>query len=175
MSDPFVGEIRLFGFTRVPNGWLACNGQPLSISQFQTLYAIIGTTYGGDGQQTFMVPDLRGRVAIGFGQGGGLPAYTIGQAGGEEGHTLTELEMPTHSHALTSSTVVATAAAPAQALHIGTASTGTFYAPVANAAPYTTMAPCIGPAGRSQPHQNIMPSLVCNYCICNQGIFPSFG
>src|SRR5262249_31052519 len=104
MSDPFLGEIRLFGFSRIPTGWVACNGQSLPIAQNDALYAVIGTTYGGDGQTNFNVPDLRGRVPIGQGTGQGLPTYILGQASGEEQHTLIAAEMPTHSHALESST-----------------------------------------------------------------------
>jgi microcystin-dependent protein len=175
MADPFIGEIRLFGFPRIPDGWLACAGQSLPISQFDTLYAVIGTTYGGDGVQTFNLPDLRGRVPIGQGQGQSLPNYTLGQIAGEETHTLIEAEMPIHSHALLSSTTVATIAKPDETVHLGTASTGNLYAPVANAAPYEVMAPCVGPTGRGVGHDNMMPSVVCNYCICFAGVFPSQG
>jgi microcystin-dependent protein len=175
MADPFIGEIRLFGFPRTPDGWLACAGQPVPIAQYDTLYAVIGTTYGGDGVQTFNLPDLRGRVPIGQGQGQSLPNYTLGQIDGEETHTLIEREMPTHSHALLSSTTVATIATPAQTVHLGTASAGNLYAPVANAAPYEVMAPCVAPTGSSVGHENMMPTLVCNYCICFAGIFPSQG
>jgi microcystin-dependent protein len=154
---------------------LACAGQPVPIAQYDTLYAVIGTTYGGDGVQTFNLPDLRGRVPIGQGQGQSLPNYTLGQIDGEETHTLIEREMPTHSHALLSSTTVATIATPAQTVHLGTASAGNLYAPVANAAPYEVMAPCVAPTGSSVGHENMMPTLVCNYCICFAGIFPSQG
>jgi microcystin-dependent protein len=152
---------------------LACKGQSLPIAQYDTLYAVIGTTYGGDGVQTFALPDLQGRVAIGQGQGQSMPNYMLGQKAGEEDHTLTELEMPTHSHALMSSTVTATTAAPAQTVHLGTASATYLYAPVANAAPYEVMAPCVSSAGTSVSHENMMPTLVCNYCICFAGIYPS--
>src|SRR4051812_41772774 len=120
MSDPFIGEIRLFAFSRVPNGWFACNGQSVSIAEYETLYAIIGTIYGGDGQTTFNVPDLQGRVAIGRGQGTGLPNFSLGQPGGEESHTLVEPEMPVHSHALMSSTAAATTQTPGPTLHLAT-------------------------------------------------------
>ncbi|MBC9881326.1 phage tail protein [Bradyrhizobium sp. INPA01-394B] len=173
MSDPFIGEIRLFGFPRVPTGWLACDGSSVSIAQYQVLFAVIGTTYGGDGQQTFKLPDLRGRVPIGQGQGPSLPNYTLGQPGGEDMHTLLESEMPSHSHGLTSSTATATIVTPGPTVHLATASSGNLYAPVANAAPYEAMAACVLPAGQSAPHNNIMPTVVANYCICFEGIFPS--
>jgi microcystin-dependent protein len=175
MTTPFIGEIRLFGFPRVPTGWLPCNGQAVPIAQNETLYAVIGTTYGGDGQTTFNMPDLQGRVPIGQGTGQGLPTYTLGERAGEEQHTLIEAEMPTHSHALESSTTVSTIATPANTVHLGTASTPNLYAPVANAAPYEKMAACVTTAGNSLPHDNMMPTVVGNYCICAQGIYPSSG
>jgi microcystin-dependent protein len=175
MSDPFVGEIRLFAFPRVPTGWFACNGQSVSISEYQALYTIIGTIYGGDGQTTFNLPDLQGRIAIGRGQGTGLPNFTLGQLGGEEAHTLIEPEMPVHSHALMSSTAVGETQTPGPTLHLGTASAGTLYAPAASIPSYDRMAACVAPAGNSVPHENMMPTVTCNYCICWAGIFPSQG
>ena len=175
MSDPFIGEIRLFAFARVPDGWLPCNGQPLPIPQFTTLFAVIGTTYGGDGNQSFNAPDLRGRVPIGQGQGPNPPTYVLGQPGGEDAHSLMNSELPSHSHALVSSTATANTATPATNVHLATASTSFLYAPAANAAPYDTMAACILPAGNSVGHNNIMPTVVANYCICFNGIFPSQG
>ncbi|WP_456619032.1 phage tail protein [Bradyrhizobium sp. P5_C12] len=175
MADPFIGEIRLFGFPRVPDGWLACAGQSLPISQYDTLYAVIGTTYGGDGVQSFNLPDLRGRVPIGQGAGPNLPSYVLGQIAGEEEHTLIETEMPTHSHALLSSTATATTATPGPTVHLATITSGNLYAPVMNAAPYATMAACVTTAGMGIGHNNMMPSVVANYCICNAGIFPSPG
>jgi microcystin-dependent protein len=175
MSDPYIGEIRLFAFPRVPNGWLACNGQSVPISQYETLYAVIGTAYGGDGQSSFNLPDLQGRVAIGQGQGTGLPNFTLGQPGGEEAHTLIEPEMPVHSHALMSSTATADTVTPGPTLHLATASAGTLYAPAANIPSYDRMAACVATAGNSVPHDNMMPTVTCNYCICWAGIFPSPG
>src|SRR5690349_18654375 len=107
MSDPFLGEIRLFAFPRVPVGWLACSGQTLPISQFDALYTILGTTYGGDGTQTFNLPDLRGRVPLGQGQAPGGAAYVLGEIAGEDEHTLIQTEMPAHSHSLLASTLAA--------------------------------------------------------------------
>jgi microcystin-dependent protein len=175
MSDPFIGEIRLFGFPRIPDSWLACSGQSVPIAQYDTLYAVIGTTYGGDGVQTFNLPDLRGRVPIGQGAGPSLPTYTLGQMAGQEGHTLVEAEMPTHSHALLSSTTTATTATPATTVHLATSSSGNLYAPVMNAAPYAKMAACVTTAGKSIAHDNMMPTVVANYCICFAGVFPSSG
>jgi microcystin-dependent protein len=175
MSDPFIGELRLFGFSRVPDGWLACNGQSLPIAEYDTLYAVIGTTYGGDGVQTFNAPDLRGRVPIGQGQGPALPVYALGEIAGEDQHVLIANEMPTHSHALMSSTATAETPTPAATVHLATASAGSLYAPVADAAPYTTMAACVALAGSNLPHNNIMPTVVGNYCICFSGVFPSPG
>jgi microcystin-dependent protein len=175
MSDQYIGEIRLFAFPRIPTGWLACNGQTLPIAQFTALYAVIGTLYGGDGTQNFQLPDLQGRVPIGQGQGPGLPVYTIGQPGGEEQHTLLDSELPAHSHALTSSTATATTTTPGPNVHLATASAGNLYAPAANAAPYDVMQPCLSQTGGSLPHNNIMPTIVANYCIAYIGIYPSAG
>jgi len=173
MSEPFIGEIRLFAFPRIPTGWLPCNGQSLQIQAFDALFAVIGTTYGGDGQMTFNAPDLRGRVPIGQGQAPGVPPYELGQLGGEDTHTLIEREMPSHSHALTSSTATADTAAPGATMHLATASVGNLYAPMASAAPYEVMAACVNASGGGLPHNNIMPTLVGNYCIAYNGIFPS--
>lgn len=175
--DPFIGEIRLFGFPRAPNNWVFCDGGSLSIGQYGALYALIGTTYGGDGVSTFRVPDLRGRVPIGYGTGPGLPTYALGQIGGAETHTLVAGEMPSHGHPLTSTVNVGTAAGPAPNLHFATAEPASrgLYAPVGAVSSYTAMAPQVEPAGGNAPHGNIMPSLVMNYCICVEGIFPSGG
>ena len=175
MSEPFIAEIRLFAFPRIPNGWVPCNGQSLSIANYQALYAVIGTTYGGDGVSTFNAPDLRGRVPIGQGQGTGLPNYILGQTGGEDQHTLIDAEMPSHSHALLSSTATATSATPGPTVHLATASANLLYAPAANAGPYEVMAACVNTAGNSLPHNNIMPTIVGNYCMAVDGIFPSSG
>jgi microcystin-dependent protein len=173
MSDQYIGEIRLFGFPRVPDGWLPCNGQTLSLAQFQVLFAVIGTTYGGDGVQTFNAPDLRGRVPIGQGQGPNLPVFVLGQMAGEDDHTLLNTELPSHSHALVSSTQTGNTATPALNVHLATASAGNLYAPAANAPPYQVMAPSVQPSGSSAGHNNIMPTVVANYCIAFAGVFPS--
>jgi microcystin-dependent protein len=174
MSEPYVGEIRLFAFPRTPTGWLPCDGRSVSASQFDALFAVIGTTYGGD-SQNFKLPDLRGRVPIGQGQGHNLPPYVLGQLAGEETHSLTNSELPAHSHALVASTAVATDVTPSPSLHLATATAGTLYAPVANAGPYETMAACVAMSGQSVGHNNIMPTVVGNYCISVAGVFPSPG
>jgi microcystin-dependent protein len=176
MSDQYIGEIRLFAFGRVPTDWLACNGQPVAIAQYQALYTLIGTTYGGDGSSTFNLPDLRGRIPIGIGTGPGLPTYGLGQAGGEETHTLLDSEMPSHSHGLVSTTNPGTVTTPGTSVHVAKPSSGkAIYNTPQNAGPYLVMAQCVLPAGNSQPHDNSMPSTACNFCIAWAGIYPTPG
>ncbi|MGJ5136000.1 MULTISPECIES: phage tail protein [unclassified Bradyrhizobium] len=175
MSDPFLGEIRLFAFPRIPDGWLACDGSSLSISNYDALYTILGTTYGGDGIQTFNLPDLRGRVPLGQGTPPGGATYVLGEVAGEDEHLLITTELPAHSHALLSSTVTADTATPGPMVHLATASTGNLDAPIADAGTYSVMAPCVAAAGQSVPHNNIMPTVVGNYCICINGVYPSPG
>jgi microcystin-dependent protein len=174
MSDPFVGEIRLFGFPRIPLGWVACNGAQLPIAQFDMLFTVLGTTYGGDGVTTFGVPDLRGRVPISQGTGRGLSPRVLGELSGEESHTLVLAEMPTHGHAMLSSTNPATSLKPGTDVHLATSNIATThpYAPQANVPSYNIMAPSIGATGNSEAHDNMMPTLTCNYCICTEGVFP---
>lgn len=112
MSEPFIGEIRMFGFGRTPIGWQACDGSLLKISDYETLYVLVGTTYGGDGQTTFGVPDLRGRVPVHQGQGPNLTNRPLGQGGGTETVTLTEAQLPSHSHGLLATTAAATSNVP---------------------------------------------------------------
>jgi len=175
MSDCFVGEIRLFAFPRVPRGWAACDGQLLSIAQNQALYTLIGTTYGGDGTTNFGVPDLRGRVPIDAGTSNQGQTYVLGQVAGEETHLLTIQEMAAHSHPLISTTNAGTTAAPAQNVHLATSNvaTKTLYAPPNGIAGYDVMADCISFEGNSQPHENMMPTLVMNFCIATEGVYPS--
>jgi microcystin-dependent protein len=174
MSDPFVGEIRLFGFPRIPTGWVACDGAALPISEYDVLYTLIATTYGGDGVTTFCVPDLRGRVPLSQGTGRGLTTRVLGEPGGEERHTLTSNEMPGHGHALLSSTNVGTTATPGTEVHLATSSIAATqpYAPLANVTGYNVMASSIGITGDNLSHDNMMPTLTGNYCICTSGVFP---
>ncbi|MFL6137941.1 MAG: phage tail protein [Frankiaceae bacterium] len=167
MTEPFIGEIRLFGFNFAPRGWATCSGQILSIAQNTALFSLLGTMYGGNGQTTFALPDLRGRVAISFGQGPGLSNYTQGEVSGSENVTLIPQQMPQHNHTVNATSADASANKPGGAFP----SAGGAY----NTAPDgTTMAAqMIGMAGGSQPHENRQPYLVLNYCIALEGIFPS--
>lgn len=176
MSDPYIGEIRLFAFSRVPSFWVACNGQLLSIAQYSALYSLIGTTYGGDGITTFGVPDLRGRVPIGYGQGPGLSSYMLGEMAGTEQVTLTLPQLAVHGHPLTSTTNPATTTLPGTTVHLATATPSTVraYAPTANVATYELLAAqSVLPTGGNGPHANMMPSLVMNFCMSTEGIYPS--
>jgi microcystin-dependent protein len=175
MADPFIGEIRLFGFSRVPVNWAACDGSPLLISDNPTLYQLLGTTFGGDGVNSFNLPDLRGRVPLSQGAGGGLTPRAMGQIAGEENHTLLMAEMPSHAHSLVATTTAGTTATPDPTVMLAAASVNTakVYAPPASVQTYDVMAPAVIPTGNSLAHNNVMPTLTCNYCICLFGIFPS--
>jgi microcystin-dependent protein len=166
VSTPFLGEIRLFPYNFAPRGWAFCNGQILSIAQNTALFALLGTTYGGNGQTTFALPDLRGRVANSSGQGPGLSSYSLGQVGGTETVTLTQQEIPSHNHQVNSTNADATSSRPGG----NVPSAGGGYAGAAS----NTMAPnMIGNTGGNQPHTNVQPYLTLNYCIALEGIFPS--
>ncbi len=170
MSEPFIGEIRLFPYDFAPRGWAFCHGQLLSISQNTTLFALLGTTYGGDGRVTFALPDLRGRVAVSSGEGPGLSAYELGGVGGVESVTLTEAELPAHTHQVSVNGASGGSSKPGNR-YLGRASGATAYAATANG---TTLNPdAVVPAGGSQPHENRPPHLTLNYCIALAGIFPS--
>lgn len=167
MPEPFLSEIRIFSFNFPPKGWALCNGQLLPINQNQALFALLGTTYGGNGQTTFALPDLRGRVPIHTGNG-----HVLGERAGQESHTLTLSEMTTHTHLL-SGNVAKTSAASAFS------PTGNYWANsgktcFSTSPPDSSMSPAtVASVGGSQPHQNMSPHLVLNFCIALQGIFPS--
>lgn len=173
MSTPFIGEIRMFGFGRTPVGWQACDGSLLSISENDALFALIGTTYGGDGQNTFAVPDLRGRLPIHQGQGSGLSTYIIGQVAGTENVTLLPTQMPAHTHALSVATAASTAVTPGTSVLPGAVSGDSFYVNTIAGNTAAPMSPqMLGNAGGTQPHENCMPTLTVQYCIATQGIYP---
>ncbi len=171
MSTPYVGEIRMFGFSRTPNGWQACDGSLLAIANYDVLFALIGTTYGGDGQTTFAVPDLRGRTPLHQGQGAGLSNYIIGQAAGSETVTISSPQMPAHNHTASATTAASTSLTPGTTFLPGTVSGDTFYASDITGATAIPMSPTTTTNG-SQPHDNTMPTLTVQYCIAYQGIFP---
>ena len=164
MSTPFMGELRWISFNFAPQGWALANGQTLPINQNQALFSLFGTMYGGNGQTTFQLPDVRSRVVVGVGQ----QFNTQGQRGGEEFHTVIQTEMPAHIHFANASSANADSALVA----------GTLLAAAANvytgAANLTTLLPAtVGNIGGSQPHENRQPYLVLNCIIALQGIFPS--
>ena len=164
MAQPYVGEIRMFGGNFAPAGWMFCEGQLLPISENETLFQLIGTTYGGDGQNTFAIPDLRGRVPIHQGNG-----FTLAETGGAEQITLTTQQIPTHSHAMLASSTI-----PADTNPTGNV-TGQAAAKLYRAgAPSVSLnAQSIGSAGGSQPHNNFQPYLCVDFIISLYGIFPS--
>lgn len=165
MAQPYVGELRIFAGNFAPAGWMFCEGQLLSISENETLFQLIGTTYGGDGQSTFALPDLRGRIPIHQGNG-----FVLAETGGVEEVTLTVNQIPSHSHPLLGSTDPATTTAPTFNV-IGTPAAAT---PLFAATPNLSLAPTsISPVGGSQPHNNMQPYLCVNFIISLFGIFPS--
>lgn len=170
MAEPFVSEIRIMSFNFPPKGWALCDGQFLLINQNQALFALLGTTFGGNGQTNFALPDLRGRTPIHVGAG-----HTLGERGGEEAHTVTTAEMPTHSHVLNASTMQGNTANP-RPLTGGTllaADPGNAYAGAIAGATVPLAAGTVGNVGGSQAHLNMQPFLTLSFCIALQGIFPS--
>lgn len=169
MSDGYISEIKLVSFTFAPRNWALCNGQTLPIAQNQALFSLLGTTYGGNGQTTFQLPDLRGRVPLHFGTGANGGSYSEGQVGGEEAHTLTVQEMPAHVHSLHASTQDGSLIIPGGAQLARTPANP--YQDPSGLAPLNAAA--LATAGGSQPHTNMQPYLTLNFIICLQGIFPS--
>ena len=170
MSAPFVAEIRVFGFNFAPTGWAQCNGQLLPISQNTALFSLLGTFYGGDGKSTFALPNVQASCVVGEGQGPGLSEYFIGQQGGAEFITLLESEMPAHTHGAMVSVTPGTLGTPNNNTALARSVNGSIYK---TGASNTNMAfQSLSPAGGSLPHNNVMPSLVLNYCIARQGVFP---
>src|SRR4051812_11583162 len=166
MSEPFLSEIKIMSFNFPPKGWALCNGQLLPINQNQALFSLLGTTYGGNGQTNFALPDLRGRVPIHM---GGQSKHTLGETAGTETVTITLQTMPQHIHFMQGTSTVGGDATPAGKLLA--ASPALIYDPPAN---LTTLQPgTISNVGGSQPHTNMEPYLVLNFCIALQGIFPS--
>ncbi|HEX6376503.1 MAG TPA: tail fiber protein [Allosphingosinicella sp.] len=173
MAQPFVGEIRLFAGNFPPAGWMFCDGQLMPISENETLFQLIGTTYGGDGEETFALPNLQSRLPIHQGTGPGLSGRTIGEMGGTESVTLTVQQIPVHNHAFLVSTDAATGNdAPNNVL--GTGNTVSIFKPLVVAPAVPMAAQSITPVGGSQPHDNMQPFLVVSYIISLFGLFPRF-
>jgi microcystin-dependent protein len=169
MPEPYIGEIRMFAGNFAPAGWALCNGAMLPISEYDTLFNLIGTTYGGDGQETFGLPSLASRVPLHMGSNGGV-AYQIGEASGTESETLSTQQIPQHSHAFTANGAVGTSATPGGNVPAQVKDGVMLYREVAPAAQMN--ATMYGPSGGSQPHENLQPYLVINFIISLFGIYP---
>lgn len=169
MSQPFVGQIIAVGFNFAPSGWALCNGASLPISQYDVLYNLIGTTYGGNGTTDFNLPDLRGRGAVGMGQGTGLSNYTLGQMSGSEAVTLTASQIGPHTHAL-SGAASASNSSPTTGTVLGTP-TESIYATSGSTTPLSSAAVGAAPGG-NQPHENRQPFQTINYIIALYGLYP---
>jgi len=184
MADPFVGEIRAFGFNYAPMNWAFCSGQSIEISQNQVLFCLLGTYYGGDGVRYYQLPDLRGRVAIGQGRGPGLSDRNLSQTGGQERVTLTANQMPSHSHAITHSLKAELRCSDSSGKNtspvdatIAEAENNAFNDDSPNQDMKSGSVTLEGDitaqnSGDSLPHDNMQPYLVINYCIALNGIFP---
>jgi microcystin-dependent protein len=171
MAQPYVGEIRMFAGNFPPNGWLFCDGQTLPISENEVLFQLIGTTYGGDGESTFNVPNLQSRLPMHMGTGPDGTTYQIGEMAGTEQETLTVQQIPNHTHALVASTNLGANNNPGGSVLAQNAGGIRLYREVA---PTDPMDPgVVGPAGGSQPHENTQPFLCVNFIISLFGIFPS--
>ena len=170
MADPFVAEIRIFGFNFAPKGWAFCNGQLMPLSQNTALFSLLGTTYGGDGKSTFGLPNLQGSAPMHPGQGPGLSLHDLGETGGSETVSLLEFEMPGHTHNLMSQAAVGNRTNPV-GNSIARVQGATAYGPAGPTA--AQLAPqAVTPAGGGQAHNNMQPYLTLNYCIALQGVFP---
>ena len=165
MAEPFLSEIRIMSFNFAPKGWAMCNGQLLPINQNQALFALLGTTFGGDGRVNFALPDLRGRTPIHVGSG-----HTLGERGGEQAHTLSIAELPTHTHVLSGTSTNGDLLIPAGNLLAPTASQ-MYHSADANLVAFASEA--VANVGGSQAHLNMQPFLTLTFCIALQGIFPS--
>lgn len=177
MSNPYIGEIRAFGFNFAPYQWAFCNGQTVAISQNTALFSILGTTYGGNGQTTFNLPNFQDMAPMHWGSGPGLTPRVIGQTTGTPTVTLTTNEMPAHNHMIQVAEASGAAGqnqpAPSAQAWLGGSAPGSAYIDTTSSlnAPFSPKG--IGPDGGSQPHQNMQPILTVNFCISLYGIFPT--
>jgi len=177
MSDPFIGEIRIFAGNFAPRGWALCNGQLLPISQNTALFSLLGTTYGGDGRTNFALPNLQSRAPLHPGQGPGLSDRQLGEMGGQENVTLLTTQMPSHTHGVRCSSAIGDQTTPGG--NVWAAGAGrrgqAFYANAPGTNPPAMSAAAIGVAGGDQPHNNLPPYLTLTFIIALQGIFPPRG
>ena len=173
MSEPFLAEVRIVGFNFPPRGWAYCDGQLLPINQNQSLYSLLGTTYGGDGRTNFRLPDLRGRTPIHVGSAGGQD-HGLGTNGGEETHTLDQSEIPQHTHGIRASSATADQPSPVGNVYATpSAAIGTAYSGTSTAPDSSLRSSAITTAGGGQSHNNMQPYLALHFCIALQGLFPS--
>ncbi|MGQ3241374.1 MAG: phage tail protein [Shinella sp.] len=174
MSTPYLGEIRMFGFARVPVGWHSCDGGLLSIAEYDALYNLLGTTYGGDGQTTFGVPDLRGRLPMHWGTGQGLSPHVAGELSGTESVTLITNQIPQHTHTFFATTTTADIKTIETTAELGALGGDTLYATdVTGLTIFNMSSSSTKVAGNTQPHDNLMPTLTVQFCIAVYGIYPT--
>jgi microcystin-dependent protein len=178
VSDPFLAEVKLFGCNFAPRGWAICSGQLMPIAQFSALFSLLGVNYGGNGTTNFALPNLQGVVPMGAGAGPGLSPVVVGESLGSPSVTLITSEMPAHNHGLVATSATGTQASAANAQLArglkGTFQSSTTARTYSSSAPDTQLAvQSIQPTGGGQPHNNMMPFLVMNYCIALEGIYPS--
>src|SRR6476646_10078736 len=170
MANPFIGEVKMVSFNFPPKGWAFCDGQLLAIAQNQALFSILGTTYGGNGQTNFALPDLRGRAPMHFGQGPGLSSRPLGERSGSEGVALAQTEMPLHNHIASGSDATGTTTGPANGVWAASARSDAQY----GARGTVSMNPAaLGATGSNQPHTNMQPYLALRFIIALQGVYPS--
>jgi microcystin-dependent protein len=176
MSNPFVGEIRIFGFSFAPRNWAFCDGQLLSISQNTALFSLLGTYYGGNGTTTFALPNFQGRTGVQQGTGPGLSSYVIGEETGSETVTLTQGQLPLHNHVVNAIIPVAVTQelhSPTPAAFLASSSPDFVYSDAAPSPNTSLWSGAIAVAGGNQPHDNTQPFLVLNFCICMAGVYPA--
>lgn len=176
MTEPFIGQIQIYGFNFAPRGWAACNGVTMPIQQNTALFALLGTQYGGNGQTTFQLPNYVNRAATHMGQGPGLTPHNVGETYGVNSVTLTTQQIPAHNHSLNvynQPTDSKKAPSPSTGNSLGSPSMSAFVAGTSANAPFSPTV--LQPAGGGQPHENRQPYLAMNFCIALQGVFPAFG
>ncbi|MCA6125556.1 phage tail protein [Bradyrhizobium sp. WSM 1704] len=172
MADPFVAEIRIFGFNFPPKGWAFCDGQLLPISQNTALFSLLGTTYGGDGKSTFGLPNMQGSAPMQPGQGPGLSLYDLGQSGGSDNVTLLQTEIPNHTHQMFATVENGTQGTLTTNITLATSMNGKLFQTATSTNLAAMSVSALTTAGGSLPHNNMQPYLTLNFCIALQGVFP---